>query len=134
MSFRLAALALSVTLTCAVFGCGKPEVQVAPPPDATAALEQLGQFYKYLAYERQRPPAKAADLTAYPPESIPDAWPLIQSGDIVIIWGSGYSAASKQIVAYEKKVPTEGGNVLLQNGTVKAVTADEFRAAPKAGK
>jgi hypothetical protein len=129
MSFRLAVLALSVTLTCVVAGCGKPEAQVAPPPDSTAALEQLGRFYKYLAYERQRPPAKPADLTAYPPESIPDAWPLIQSGDIVIVWGSGYSATSNQILAYEKAVETNGGKVLMQNGTVKEMTAETFKAA-----
>jgi hypothetical protein len=38
------------------------------------------------------------------------------------------------VVAYEKKVPTEGGHVLLQDGTVKQMTAAEFQSAPKAKK
>ena len=40
----------------------------------------------------------------------------------------------KEIVAHEKNAPAEGGYVLLQDGSVKTMTAAEFAAAPKAGK
>jgi hypothetical protein len=58
----------------------------------------------------------------------------IRTGDVVYIWGAGYADGAKQVVAYEKKAPTEGGYVLLQDGTVKKMTADEFKSAPQARK
>jgi hypothetical protein len=38
------------------------------------------------------------------------------------------------VLAYETEVPEKGGAVLMQDGTVKTMTADEFKSAPKAGK
>jgi hypothetical protein len=38
------------------------------------------------------------------------------------------------VVAYEKKAETEDGWVLLQDGSVKRMTAAELQAAPKANK
>ncbi len=38
------------------------------------------------------------------------------------------------VLAYRKTVPEQGGQVLMQDGwTIKSMTADEFKAAPKAG-
>jgi hypothetical protein len=37
------------------------------------------------------------------------------------------------VLAYEKKVPQEGGKVLMLNRTIKTMTADAFKSAPKAG-
>jgi hypothetical protein len=121
-----------LTVVTVLPACGRSGTPTVHAADPTFGLEQLGKFYQYLAHERQRPPAKVDDLIAYPPESIPDALPLIQSGDIVVIWGAGYSPSSNQIIAYEKDAPTKGGKVLLQSGTVKAMTVAEFQAAPKA--
>jgi hypothetical protein len=112
--------------------CSKQVTPTVQAPDPTIGLEQLGKFYQYLGHEHQRPPTKVADLSAYPPESAPDAWPLIQSGDIVVVWGGGYSPSSNLVLAYEKDAETKGGKVLLQNGKVKAMTPEEFKAAPKA--
>jgi hypothetical protein len=40
---------------------------------------------------------------------------------------------SSAILAYIKTVPDRGGNVLMEDGrTIKKLTAEEFRAAPKA--
>jgi hypothetical protein len=36
------------------------------------------------------------------------------------------------VIAYEKNAPNGGGYVLLTSGEVKQLTADEFKAAPKA--
>jgi hypothetical protein len=65
---------------------------------------------------------------------IPLAGPAIRSGDIVYYWGAGYVDGGDKVVAYEKKVPTEGGFVLLQDGKVKEMSASEFQSAPKAKK
>jgi len=60
------------------------------------------------------------------------------TGDVVVVWGAKMAgegssgSGTGEVIAYEKKVPTEGGFVLLTSGTVKQMTADEFKAAPKA--
>lgn len=104
-----------------------------PGPDngPRDALDDLGQMLKSLGEERQKPPAKLADLEAVEP-MIPLASPLIRSGDLIYIWGAEYSPGGKKLVAYEKKAETAGGWVLLQDGTVKEVSADEFNAATRA--
>lgn len=43
-------------------------------------------------------------------------------------------STAPEILAYGKEVPESGGYVLLLDRTVKKMTAEEFRAAPKAGK
>ena len=58
----------------------------------------------------------------------------INSNEIVYIYGTGFEAGSNKVVAYDKQAETAGGLVLLQDGTVKQMTADEFKAAPKGGK
>jgi hypothetical protein len=46
--------------------------------------------------------------------------------------GEGDAGKEEAVVAYEKTVPASGGYVLLSAGTVKQMTPDEFKAAPKA--
>jgi hypothetical protein len=58
----------------------------------------------------------------------------VKSGDVVVLWGTtlqgeGDVGKDEIVVAYEKDVPTSGGFVLLSAGTVKKMTADEFKAA-----
>jgi hypothetical protein len=63
--------------------------------------------------------------------ALPNAWPLIQDGAIVVVWKAGYSPSSTAVLAYEKNAPAGGGKVLLRNGTVKEMTAGEFKAAKR---
>ena len=65
---------------------------------------------------------------------IPSAGVAIRNGLIIYVWGASYQASSTSIIAYEKSVPESGGFVLLQDGTVKKLTAEEFKAAPKVKK
>ena len=68
----------------------------------------------------------------------PLGYAAVQSGEVVVVWGAKIAgegdagSAPANVVAYEKKTPAEGGLVLLQNGTVKEMTASEFASAPKA--
>ena len=63
-------------------------------------------------------------------------------GDVVVLWGpssrtraeEGSEDSADEVLAYEKRVPEQGGEVLMKNRTVKTMTADQFKAAPKAGK
>jgi hypothetical protein len=62
---------------------------------------------------------------------------MIKSGDLINQWGAPLSAdvgPADAVLAYVKTVPEQGGNVLMQDGkTLNKMTADEFKAAPKAG-
>src|SRR5215471_14826801 len=81
-------------------------------------LDELGQMLKGLADEKRKPPAKLAEMEAIEP-TIPLAAPLIRSGELVYLWGAEYASGSNKVAAHEKKAPTDGGWVLLQDGTVK---------------
>jgi len=129
---------LSGVLVAAVVGlaagCGGGSGSgVAIDAGGKPALEELGAMLKQLSDEGRKPPARPAELEAVEP-MIPVAGPAIRAGDIVYLWGAGYASGGMQVVAYEKKAPTEGGYVLLQDGTVKSMTADEFKSSPQAKK
>ncbi|WP_435015750.1 hypothetical protein TA3x_003301 [Tundrisphaera sp. TA3] len=65
----------------------------------------------------------------------------VRNGNIIVQWGAtlpdikeepGQSTAP-EILAYGKDVPEKGGYVLHLDRTVTKMTAEEFKAAPKAG-
>ena len=115
-------------------GCGnKPNTASALTIERKAALEELGELLKSLAHENRKPPAGLAELDPLEP-MIPVAGPAIRNGSVVYFWGVAYAAGSKHVAAHEKSLATESGFVLLQDGTVKEMTAAEFQAASKAKK
>ena len=90
--------------------------------------------YRYIEYSKLPLPRKPEDFSDYV-DSMPTACERIKQGDYVVAWGVGRSTApgaADQILVYEKKAPTDGGAVLLRDGTVKQMTAAEFNAAAKA--
>lgn len=91
-----------------------------------------------LSGEKGRGYANTAELAHYE-HGHPLGYQAVKAGEIVVVPGAtmpgeGDKGGTTAIVAYEKDVPTQGGHVLLNNGTVKRMTADEFRTAPKMGK
>ncbi len=66
----------------------------------------------------------------------PEGAEAIKSGAVVVVWGKRISEGiitPPQIIAYESKVPTDGGWVLREDAKISKVTAAEFAAeAPKA--
>lgn len=122
-----AVIAIGCGLAC---GCGdsKPVASQTPNKDA---LVEIGQMLKSVAEERKKPPAKATELEPVEP-MLPTATALLRDGTLVYLWGAAFAAEGDKVVAYEKKVPAEGGWVLLQSGEVKKMSADEFGKTPKA--
>ncbi len=116
-------------------GCGSKSGSGDSIHPQAALLQEVADLLR--AAGEGRPPAKAADLARFE-AAFPAAYQAVKSGAVVVVWGAkmageGESAsAPADVIAYEKKVPAEGGWVLLQNGKVKEMTADEFKAAPKA--
>jgi hypothetical protein len=124
-------LIVGTALLSATVGCGPDGVK--PDTSPKAVLLDLAEALKSAAGDKTKPPAKLAELDKIEP-MMPLAGPAIRSGEVVYLWGAGYDASGTQVVAYEKKAETEGGAVLLQNGTVETMTAEQLKAAPKAGK
>jgi hypothetical protein len=112
-------------------GCGNSKPTRSLGEEHKGALEELGEVLKGLATEGGKPPAKLAELEPLEPR-LPVAGPAIRNGTIVYQWGAGYAAGGTQVVAYEKAAADAGGYVLLQDGTVKKLSAAEFQSAPKA--
>ena len=108
--------------------------QAPPPPSAEEGLKELVGVYRYIEYSKFAVPRKVEDFNDYW-DSMPTASDRIKQGEYIVAWGIGRSTApgaANQILVYEKKAPTEGGAVLLRDGTIKQMTAEEFNAAPKA--
>jgi hypothetical protein len=96
-------------------------------------MQSLADTYKFLAEKKRRPPSKLSDLSEFEP-GMPALWSQLVSGDVVLVYGVGFLAGNQEVLAYPKNAETQGGTVLLRDGTVKVMTADEFKAAPKAKK
>jgi hypothetical protein len=116
-----------------VAGCGSKAETVgstaAAPVDEQ--LKELGNMIRYHQSEVGKPPSKVEDILALTPDP-PQYIESIRAGSIVLTWRVGIKPGSSAVLAYEKDAPSQGGHVLLQDGTVKKMTADEFKAAPKA--
>ncbi|HET6573051.1 MAG TPA: hypothetical protein VFG68_05580, partial [Fimbriiglobus sp.] len=111
-------------------------------PSEQAALElgtgltEVGDLLRAYTETTGRAPTKPADVLRN--EALyPRGVQAIRSGDVKVIWGVKMPPVGEggtEIIAFEKKVETEGGGVLLTNGEVKKMTPDEFKAAPKVKK
>jgi hypothetical protein len=107
-------------------------ITTQPSAVADNGLAELAQVYEYRAASNMGPPRRLEDLNEHD-AALPVAYAKIQSGDYIVYWGVGLSSSGRDVVlAYEKDVPASGGLVLMQDGTVKSLTAAEFQAARKA--
>ena len=128
---KCAMLLIAIIALCG--GCaGEPPPP--PPPPMEEGLKELAKVYQYIEYSKLPLPQKSEDFRDYW-DSLQAAFDRVQQGELVVAYGVGRSTApgaAGQILVYEKKTPTEGGTVLLRDGTVKQMTVAEFNAAPKA--
>jgi hypothetical protein len=126
-------------LTCALglilAGCsGAPEIQAIASDER--GLKELADLYRDFTQKKKRGPKTLEELNVKGQRS-PIAVEMINSGELIVQWGAPLSpegATADTILAYVKTVPEQGGSVLMQDGrTIKKLTADEFKTAPKAG-
>lgn len=110
-------------------GCSSaPE---APAPQFTVLRDVDGM----LRMANGRKMTKAQELTQLE-NNFPSGVHAVKSGEVVVNWGvkmanEDGSGATSEVAAYEKKVPTEGGYVLFQDGNIKKLSAPEFEKLPK---
>jgi hypothetical protein len=106
----------------------------AGAPTASDALMQVADMVRDYSSEKGRPPAKMADLAGLK-NHYHLGYDALEKGEVVVVWGTPIAGegggGGTGVVAYEKSAPDSGGAVLLQDGKVKQMTADEFRAAKR---
>jgi hypothetical protein len=97
-------------------------------------MGDIAQLYFSFRKSKKPLPKSAKDLAPYQ-----NGYPGVEKavkGDIIIQWGAGLSNgpdAANTVLAYEKAAPEHGGAVLTQDGEVRTMTPEQFKAAPKAG-
>ncbi len=136
---RTFTLCLTTLALCGLLvGCsGNARTDGATSPTTNDALVEVGGMIRNYSSETGKGPTKQADL-ARQQQEYPFGWQALTAGEVVVVWGATVAGegggGGTGVVAYLKGVPESGGLVFLENGTVKPMTADEFKAAPKAGK
>jgi hypothetical protein len=103
----------------------------------TNDLRQIGLAYQNLVAVDGKAPAKAEDLAPYF-DNNKRLLDLLKNEDIVFFYNvtptQMTSGTSNTVLAYVKDVPDKGGLVLLGDGSVKKLSAEEFKKANLAGK
>jgi hypothetical protein len=126
---KAGALLLFTVLSVLAVGCGGGPP--AAPPTKNIVLGQIHDMYSHYIKSQQKAPSKLSDLANKRYEGIsPTAVAALKKGEYVVVWGVN-SKDSGTVLAYEKDAPTKGGPVLMADGTVKEMTADELKAAKK---
>lgn len=136
-NFRLmTAIGLLTALGC---GGGNPAPTGESPRERHTARDHMNalvELFKNYQADTRKAPTRAADFDRFR-AGAPFTVAAVHKNEVVVLWGAMLGPGGKAgqtILAYAKDVPTAGGWVLFQDGTVKEITAADFQAAPKAGK
>jgi hypothetical protein len=98
----------------------------------------LREVYVNYGDQHEKAPSRLEDLLAYITfDSEGRAYGEVSNGELVLVWDLNFLRMPREtwgntVLGYEKEVPTEGGSVLMADGTVRQMTAQEFEAALKA--
>ncbi len=124
-----AAIGLTVMLGCG----GAPKG--GDMGQAPAELREVNDLLRQAGASAGKTPGKMSDLDKAK-DNFVMGHAAVKSGKVVVIWntpfaGEGDVGKNEVPVAYEKDVPTSGGFVLLSAGSIKKMSADQFKAAKK---
>ena len=124
-----------LVLAAGVAGCSSSKnSNDSGAPTASDALQQVASMIRDYSSGSGRPPTKLADMAALK-DLYNIGYAAVEKGEVVVVWGTNVAGegggGGTGVVAYEKSAPDSGGAVLLQDGTVKNMSADEFRAAKR---
>jgi len=139
--FRSVIAAAGLACAAALAGCGDSgsTVDVTSATSENGPLAQVGSLYRDHWEIQKKAPTGQKDF-ASAAEVMPEGVNAVKRGDIVVIWGvkledltpEGAGDSADEVLAYEKSVPESGGYVLMKNRKIRKMTAEEFKAAPKA--
>jgi hypothetical protein len=115
-------------LSCLAAGCGGADRQM---PGRADELREVYDLYRATAEQARKPPTKLADLDLFEPRYA-NGFAAVRDGRCEVVWGTPLTADPGAVLAYDKAAPQQGGDVLLADGTVKRMSAEEFQTAPRA--
>ena len=125
-------LSICATLGVCLALTGSTGARQVDPRKIMNDLKQLGLAYHSYHDANANAPSKASELAPCF-ENDKRLLGLLENKDIVFSFGVRLvemtDGPSNTILAYEKDVPTKGGAVLYGDGSVKKITADEFKKA-----
>jgi hypothetical protein len=102
----------------------------AADPTANDLKEILLAYHNYFDKSKGAAPTKAADMAEFLQKG---ALSHLEDKSVVFIYGvtlrEMVQGTSNTVLAYEKNVPTKGGWVGFGDGSVKRMSADEFKKA-----
>jgi hypothetical protein len=101
-------------------------------------LVQVGELCRIFQFSKKKPPQKLDVFNSLRTQGM-NGYEALRNSEIVLLYNATLPdldedpghAESGEILAYEKQVPESGGSVLLLNRTVKKMTPEEFKAAPR---
>jgi hypothetical protein len=121
-------LAITIVVLAAV-GCGKGVNTMSVADSDKEELIDVYETYSEYLKSNQKPPKQLSDLKKY--EAIHAlALRVLRDGKYVVAWGVN-GKDSGTILAYPKDAPTQGGQVLMADGTIKNMSADELKSQVK---
>ncbi|AMV40781.1 hypothetical protein [Planctomyces sp. SH-PL62] len=122
-------------------GCGGSGTteSITSATSENGPLAQVGQIYRAHWQLKDKAPTGPKDIATFA-DGNPEGVNAVKNGEIVVIWGvklddlsiEGDGDSADEVLAYEKATPEQGGYVLMKNRDIRKMTADEFKAAPKA--
>jgi hypothetical protein len=120
-------LTFVMALAAMAVGCrGATPTAVSPK---SAKLQEVFDMYQHFIKSHEKPPHQLSDLTGSRYEGIaPTAVAELKKGNLIVVWDLQGKDASK-VLAYEKQALTQGGSVLMADGSMREMSADELRAA-----
>lgn len=122
-----------MTVTVALTGCGGDNKTGPTAPTVNQTAGDVAEMLKEFTEANKRGPNSASDM-ADAPASHPVGHAAVASGEYIVVWKVPVTVGAAGVLAYPKNATTDGGMVVIQDGTVKQMTAAEFAAAPKAKK
>lgn len=122
-----------LTAIAMVTGCGGSQPTLGYSPKSKDRMSEVANMYNgYITASKGSLPKKLSDLDPFEPAN-QYGYAGIRDGEIIMGWGGSKTAESGSIVqAHDKNAAQAGGFVLMQDGTVKEMTASEFGSAKKA--
>jgi hypothetical protein len=142
-SGRVAGLVVGALFLVAVApGCGGSPQQAELDTSAEAqGLKNLGKMYRIVSESLKRPPKTINELRKAEAQ-VPGGFNSIGETNVGIYFdvqmadasGKPGAETSEAVLAYDRMVPMQGGFVLMLDGSVRRISASEFKTAKKAGK
>ncbi len=129
-------------LSLAAAGCGGSSGgPMTKDQGEDQALTQIGELCRHYQFMKKKGPDKLTDLAPVKTQAA-SGYEALANGKAVLLYGATLPSISEdagegpgdEVLAYMAEVPQSGGKVLMLNRTVKTMSADDFKAAKKAGK